>query len=347
MTVNMLNRYIKFQKQQLANEKQDIARLKEQGVYPECFSMPIGVQFELTAKCNLECKHCYNQSHPQKDDAMMFPDWRRTVSDIIDAGGIFQCIISGGEPLLLGDKLFDLMTPLYKDGTSFILITNGWLVNEKIVKQLAQYKYYWTQVSIDHLLENEHDAFRGRTGSWQRAVNAAELFSAAGFPLRIAHSVTPDNLPYLGQFIDFVYLLGASSIVCGDVMLSGRVAEHRHLLMNDEQRNQMYEIIDTQQKKYAGRLTILAGISEQLSIESKSELPNQSVIIRPNGDVRLDCTMPFVIGNVLERPFPDIWRDYGNTCWQDERVKLYVANHCRNREQINHYTPDTILYPQP
>ncbi|MDR0522191.1 MAG: radical SAM protein [Planctomycetaceae bacterium] len=347
MANNALNRHTKIQKQQFANERQEIARLRELGAYPASFSMPLGIQFELTAKCNLKCKHCYNQSHPQNDDAMMLFDWQRTVSDIIAAGGIFQCIVSGGEPLMLGDNLFDIMTPLHNDGTSFILITNGWLVHEDIVNRLKRYRYYWTQVSIDHLHESEHDVFRGCTGSWQRAVNAAELFSAAGLPLRIAHSVTPDNLQYLEQFIDFAYLLGASSIVCGDVMLSGRVAENRNLLMNDEQRSRMYEIIDSSHTKYAGRLTVIASMSEQLSIESKNGLPNTSVIIRPNGDVRLDCTMPFVIGNVLQKPFPEIWKEYGNTCWQDERVKSYIANHCGNTQQINHYTPDTLLYPQP
>ena len=47
-----------------ANEKEQkrIKILQEHGLYPKEFSYPITLQFELTGKCNLACKHCYNRS---------------------------------------------------------------------------------------------------------------------------------------------------------------------------------------------------------------------------------------------------------------------------------------------
>jgi len=46
-------------------------------------------------------------------------------------------------------------------------------------------------------------------------------------------------------------------------------------------------------------------------------------IIRPNGDIRLDCIAPFVIGNVANLPFYEQWKK-GRNAWQDERVKKYI-----------------------
>ena len=126
--------------------KKNIAVMKQNGTYPARFNYPITLQFELTGKCNLLCKHCYNRSgdNDRKDDSytLMTPEkWCDLAREIVSDGGIFQCILSGGEPLLLGDKLFDIMDILHKDGTSFVLITNGFLLDSKIAERFKKYRY--------------------------------------------------------------------------------------------------------------------------------------------------------------------------------------------------------------
>lgn len=39
---------------------------------------------------------------------------------IVKNGGVFECLLSGGEPLLLGDKLFEIMNILHNDGRYFL-----------------------------------------------------------------------------------------------------------------------------------------------------------------------------------------------------------------------------------
>lgn len=250
----------------------------------------------------------------------------KLVEGVIKEGGIFQCIISGGEPLLMGDGVFEIMDPLHEDGTGFVLITNGLLVTKEIVMRLKKYNFYWVQVSIDDVLEAAHDEFRGKIGSWDKAVNAAYLFSGAGFPLRIAHSVTPDNLRRLPDMIDLAYKLGASSIVCGSVMLSGRAVANKDLFSNEEEfLHELYHIIEQCQCKYRGKIDILTSSNLMMDINKKKNLPNSAVVIRPNGDVRMDCTMPFTVGNVLQDSITDIWRNLGNSCWDHEIVTKYIS----------------------
>ncbi len=317
-------------KQQAECAKAHVEKIKyeqEQGLYPKSFSLPVGLQFELTSKCSLYCKHCYNGSgeNHAKDD-MTVSDWKNLVDGVIKEGGIFQCIISGGEPLMMGDSLYEIMDPLHDDGTGFILITNGMLVDNDTVIKLKKYNFYWVQVSIDDVLASAHDEFRVKNGSWEKAINAAYLFSGAGLPLRIAHSVTLDNLERLADMIDLAYKLGASSIVCGSIMPSGRAVLDEKLYTRKESfLNEMYSIIEKGQNQYRGKMDVLMSSDLLMDIKRKKELPNSAVVIRPNGNVRMDCTMPFVVGNVLEDSITNIWRNIGADSWNHKLVKEYIS----------------------
>lgn len=335
--------FIHEQKVRVAADLAFIKKNVKAGYYPETLSLPIGIQFELTSQCNLHCRHCYNSSSNDRLSEMTMTDWKKVSRDLISHGGIFQCILSGGEPLLMGPELLELMDPLADDGTGFVIITNGFLVNQQWVDKLKKFDYYWVQVSIDHLLKEKHDEFRGRQGSWEKAVNAAFLFSSAGLPLRIAHSLTPESLDYLEEFSEFCYQLGASTLICGEIMLSGRVDEHRELLMSDNDYEKMYRLTDDLRKKYAGRMEIMPSACETVEMRRRQKTPNSSVVIRPDGTVRLDCTMPFTIGNVLKKPFSAIWQEKGNTCWQSPDVAQYIRdleNLNHSIKHINHVTPD-------
>lgn len=105
-------------------EVEQLKALQEAGLYPKRFDMPLTVQFELTTNCNLKCRHCYNMSNEKVyERTMTTEDWLKVVDNIIANGGIFQAIMSGGEPLLMGNGLFQIMDKLHDDGTSFVLIS--------------------------------------------------------------------------------------------------------------------------------------------------------------------------------------------------------------------------------
>lgn len=314
-----------------ANEKgrQRIELLQNQGLYPKSFLYPITLQFELTGKCNLACKHCYNRSGDQdrQDTTYMTPDkWRTLAKEIVNDGGIFQCIISGGEPLLLGEDLFEIMDILHDDGTSFVMITNGLLLTKEKVNKLRKYRFFWFQISIDGHSPEIHDPFRGVNGSWQNAVNGAMEISNAGLPLVIAHSVTPDNLPHLEEMVHLAYQLGANSIILGDILPSGRAVSNSNLLLTPEQKNYLYKMIDELSKAYQGKIQIerSAGLKTQMGLYTGR--PNSGGIIRPNGDFRLDCMAPFIIGNVLKTPLKQLWQEKGITAWQSPLVQEYIAS---------------------
>lgn len=310
----------------IKDEKARIERLQNEQMYPENFDFPLTLQFELTTHCNVYCKHCYNNSGVANDvpDRMTKQKWKDFAHYLVAKGGLFHCVISGGEPLILGNDLFDIMDILHDDGTSFLVISNAFLLTQDKVHRFAKYRYKWFQVSIDGADATWHDNFRQREGSWERAVNGAYMISKEGIPLTIAHSVTPGNLNKVEQMCKLAYELGAGSIILGEVNPSGRSANSMELVLNYNQKNYLYEKINELSSLYLGKMIIQRSSSTRNQLLRYMSTPNSGAIIRPNGDIRLDCMAPFTLGNVLDDDFETVWHLKASKCWDDPRVIQYV-----------------------
>ena len=273
-------------------------------------------------------------------------EWCKLAKQIVQDGGIFQCIISGGEPLLLGDSLFDIMDILHDDGTSFVVITNGFLLTKEKVLRFKKYRFYWFQISIDGVNSDIHDSFRGVDGSWNHAVNGALEVSNAGLPLVIAHSVTPKNLNSLEEMTQLAYQLGANSIILGEVLPSGRAIFNPDIMLTQEQKQYLYQKIHELSIKFQGKLVIKRSASIQTQMQRYALDANGGGIIRPNGDFRLDCMAPFVIGNVLKKPLKDIWKEKGEFAWQSPQVENFINSinkYTQSGNRKNHVEPDILL----
>lgn len=344
---DFVRKYRTLDERNLQVTKKNLLALQEAGAYPKKFDYPITLQFELTGQCNLKCKHCYNRSGDADRETLMTPEkWCELSRQIVADGGIFQCIISGGEPLLLGDKLFDIMDILHDDGTSFVVISNGLLLTKKFAQKFNKYRYFWFQISIDGSTAELHDEFRGVKGSFERAVNGALEISDLGIPLVIAHTVTPKNLAYVEDMVNLSYNLGANSIILSEVMPSGRAYEHEEIILSDEQKNYLYGQIEDFNNKYRGKIVIQRSTELKIHMEHFISGINSGGVIRPNGDFRLDCMAPFTIGNVLNQTLKEIWLSKGIEAWQSDAVKNFVASINEDAQTstiINHVDIDVAL----
>lgn len=326
--MNKIEKYYKFDYSQIEVKRVNIKKLQSIGLYPKSFDLPLLLQFELTHRCNVFCKHCYNNSgiNNNLEDAMTPEKWKEFCRYIVSKGGIFECVISGGEPLLLGNDLFDIMDILHDDGTYFLLITNGFLLTDEKVKRLAKYRYKWIQISIDGATAEYHDKFRQRKGSWQNAVNGAFMVSSMGLPLTIAHSVSAQNLKDVDSMCDLAYELGASNLILGEISLSGRTYENQNLLLNESEQEYLIDRIEYNTNRFRGKMQIQRNMNERLQYESQVGVPCGGLIIRPDGNIRLDCMTPFVLGNILEDDFEEVWQNKGIHVWERPEIREYYEH---------------------
>lgn len=324
-------------KKQIHDESENLRRLIDAKLYPERFSMPLTLQFELTSHCNVHCKHCYNLSGERNNapDRMTPENWKNFARYIVRHGGIFQCIISGGEPLLLGDDLFDIMNILHDDGTSFLVISNGLLMTPEKVKSFTKYRYKWFQISIDGADSKTHDEFRQRRGSWEAAIKAVFMLVNSGVPVMIAHTVTPDNLCGIDSMCNLAYELGASGIIIGEVMPSGRSFMNPEILLNYDQKNFLQAKIIENMNKFSGRMMIQRSSGTKIQLMRAKDSPNTGAIIRPDGNIRLDCVAPFVIGNVLDDDFCEVWNTKAHDVWHRPEIQEYIDS-WEDLSEVNH-----------
>ena len=323
-----------------------LEQLQSKNIFPKELDSPLGCQLELTHRCNLRCMQCYNQSGCSKPD-ISFGKWMDVTRQLVDMN-IFECVISGGEPLLLKDKLYKLMDILDNNNVRFIFVTNGLLLDERKVKKLSKYDYYWIQVSIDGSRPEIHDKIRGVKGSWKKAISAAKMISQAGLPLVISHVIQRDNIDYLDEMIKTSYLLGAKRMITGKFTFSGRAILNRKSIDVDYNKiREAYQLLKIRHNDYEGRMDIVTSTDPAFYLRYRILEPSNVLLIRPNGDVKVDCILPFKIGNVLNEKISSIWNRIGKSAWKNNKIIEYIKSVKEERDMISvhprPYVDDDIL----
>ena len=146
--------------------------------------------------------------------------------------------------------------------------------------------------------------------------------------------------------INLAYRLGANSIILGEVMYSGRAYENADIVLDDDQKNILYGMIEELGKKYAGKIILQRSAELKFQMERYMNEVNGGGIIRPNGDFRLDCMAPFTIGNVLNQSIKEMWLEKGIDAWNSQAVKDFVMsidNVTQTSDIKNHVDVDIAL----
>lgn len=256
---------------------------------------------------------------------MNIENWKTLAKELVSYGGVFQVIISGGEPLLFGEKLFDLMDIFHEDNTKFIVITNAYLLKPYLVERFSKYRFSWFQISIDGTSADVHDTFRQKNGSWIRAIQGALSVSKKGIPLKIASCIIPSEISRLEEYVKQAYRLGASAVILGDVMPSGRAYQNSDIIMTNQEKAIFLEKVYDLREKYRALIDVqvIGFVSTQLKQATAGTI--DSIIVRPNGDLRLDCVAPFTAGNYLETSsFKELWDNISGNIWSSKKVKEYI-----------------------
>lgn len=321
--------------------KQKYAQIQEhidQGLVPGVIESPLACQLELTYQCNSRCIHCYNDSGSDRRkgvEELTQEQWLDVARQLGEMG-VFRVAISGGEPLLLRDRLYEIMDVFRDYGVVMLMVTNGSRVTPSFVKRLVDggYRISRIQVSIDADTPEVHDYLRGHRGSWARATNAVRLLVDAGFPVVVAHTVFRNNFSRFQNMVDLGLSLGARAIITAPCMLSGRAATSevcRDLLLDADERERFVEEVTVAKKRMAharrGRpFRVRAGASVAISLRVRAIEPGRTLLIRPDGTVKVDCVLPFSIGNVRESDLLTIWRETGQSIWRHPEVLDYISN---------------------
>lgn len=152
---------------------------------------PICATFELTPRCNLDCKMCYihNQdSNALRDKELSTETWKRIFDEAYDCGMMFATL-TGGECLLRED-FRELYLHLWKKRVYMTVFSNGILLNEEYVAFFKTYKPRKIQISLYGSSEAGYRKVTGHRG-FEKAVTAIRSLMEAGITVQVA--LTPSS----------------------------------------------------------------------------------------------------------------------------------------------------------
>lgn len=134
------------------------------------------VVLELTDKCNLNCIHCYHPSDKNYLGTTLSQENTKTVVDELQKVKPSFVTISGGEPLLIGERLFDIAKDVKRYCKKIFLTTNGQLI-KKYPADLFNI-FDDVQISLDGPSEI-HEMIRG-ANTFKNAVESAKYLKLSG-----------------------------------------------------------------------------------------------------------------------------------------------------------------------
>lgn len=132
---------------------------------------PVAAMLQLTARCNLRCRHCYQVT--RRTDELSTARWLGVLDELRDARVLFLTL-SGGEPLLRPD-FFDICGRARELRFALQLKTNALLVDRGIADRLASLAFLDVQMSLYSTRSRVHDAVTGLRGSHRRLMSAARM----------------------------------------------------------------------------------------------------------------------------------------------------------------------------
>jgi mycofactocin biosynthetic radical S-adenosylmethionine protein MftC len=171
------------------------------GHRPACWDplrAPVNVTWEITAKCNLQCRHCLSADMRKAIAAELDFEQCRAFIDELDRMEVFQINFGGGEPFLRKD-LCDILDYAHSKGITTCVSTNGTMLDENLVSRLSGMKLLRIQVSLDGATAATNDAIRG-SGTHERILAGLKLLCKQGFRhLSINTVVTRANFGEIEQ----------------------------------------------------------------------------------------------------------------------------------------------------
>ncbi len=160
------------------------------------------VVWNISRTCNLNCIHCYADSHAVKYPGELSWEQCRAVIDDLADYGISALLLSGGEPLLhpMLPKLLERAT---ERGLKITISTNGTLITADYASLFKKLSVAYVGISLDGIGE-VHDRFRGMKGAFDRAVRGFRLCEEAGQKTGLRLTLTRHNVQCMPAILDFI-----------------------------------------------------------------------------------------------------------------------------------------------
>ena len=281
------------------------------------------VQFHLTEKCNLACRHCYQSGAVPEMNYQEICGAISSIRTTVEGWAVDYNMnmspslhFTGGEPLLR-DDLFAVLGYAFGCGFSISLMSNGTLIGPRGAQQLKKAQVADVQISLDGL-EATHDSLRGQ-GSYHRALEGIKNLVGESVETNINLTVSRLNMTEVGELVHVAEELGVSGIAFSRLVPSGRGKALMGETLTREEVALFYN--ELRQYRSSSKVSVtsrdpLAAIAEMDGDIPQTEMPMGGcaagvfgVTITSDGTVMPCRRMDLPIGNIKRDSFRKLWAE--------------------------------------
>lgn len=322
---------------------------------PQRFSSPLFSVWNFTNLCNLNCRHCYQDSEHKPLPNELTLEEKLDLVDQMATEYVPMIAFAGGEPTLSKD-LIPVLERCQSHGIHTTIASHGGTITKQMAAKLATAGVRYVEISLDSVHAEKHDAFRMQPGMWERTVaGMRNVVAQDGMRLGIAMCVHQGNLDEVEDMLEFAVEIGASCVAHFNFIPVGRGLEMVEDDLNPQQRERLLETLNEWMQ--SGKIGIIS-TAPQLGRICMAHSPTEGrqscshagsgggqkarvvakylggcgagrtyVCIEPDGNITPCVYMPHrVLGNIRERSFRDIFRH--NEFWDILCDREQRTHHC-------------------
>ena len=319
------------------------------------------VVWNMTRRCNLKCVHCYAKAlEVEGKDDISTEKGKEIINDLASYGAPVM-LFSGGEPLVRQD-LVELAKHATQQGMRAVISTNGTLITKQKAKELKEVGLSYVGISLDGM-EEVHDRFRAVPGSFKKALQGIENCQAEGLKVGLRFTINKRNVQEVPGIFKLLRDLEVPRACFYHLVYSGRGSELIKEDLNHQETRQLLDLImdETRALFEAGKEKEILTVDnhadgpyvwERLKREDPKRAEDVRELLEYNegnssgrgiaciswdGQVHADQFWRIhTFGNVLERPFSQIWDDPNiELLHKLKDKKKYVKGRCATCRYLN------------
>lgn len=207
----------------LQGNMDNFMQVLKQTAYRDC--IPLKGIFELTARCNFNCKMCYvhlaEEQIQKQGRELTNEEWLRIAKEAKEAGTLYL-ILTGGE-VFVRPGFRELYEELSEMGFLIQIYSNGYAVDENVVAWLKQRPPMALRFTLYGASNTTYQKVCGVKDGYDRVIHAIDLVKEAGIPLYTVGTIIKDNVNDLEKMyllarekkIKFQHSIGVVSPVRG------------------------------------------------------------------------------------------------------------------------------------
>ena len=319
------------------------------------------VVWNMTRRCNLKCAHCYAQAKGMQGADDMSTAQGKALIDDLAAYGAPVMLFSGGEPLAR-DDITELAAHAVEKGMRAVISTNGTLITKEKARELKAVKLSYVGISLDGG-RDAHDRFRGVPGSFAKALQGIENCKAEGLKVGLRFTINRRNASEVPAIFDLLRDMEIPRVCFYHLVYSGRGSDLVREDLDHAETRKMVDLIMERTRALfeAGKekevLTVdnhadgpyvwlrllrenpkrAAEVLELLQYNEGNSSGRGIGCVSWDGAVHADqFWRNHTFGNVLERPFSQIWDDPAIPLLaQLKNKKAHVKGRCARCRFLN------------